>query len=152
MPGPNPTTSIYNASVVKINNAAMYTIAWRVFILKIIFLRYKNALAYCNADAVAVNEKSCRIGSWKKILRCSRDWPKGLFTRTMNFFVLRRRTTSYNTDKINPICVGRCRTTTVRLLLLLLLLLWTPSLRSRLVTVRPLLMGPSPWVLSWEED
>jgi hypothetical protein len=32
--------------------------------------------------------------------------------------------------------------------LLLLLLLWTPSLRSRLVSVRPHRVGPSPWVLS----
>jgi hypothetical protein len=36
------------------------------------------------------------------------------------------------------------------LLLLLLLLSWTPSLRSRLAMVRPHVVGPSPWVLSWE--
>jgi hypothetical protein len=32
-------------------------IAWHVFRLKIIFLRFKNSLAYYNAGVVSVNEK-----------------------------------------------------------------------------------------------
>jgi hypothetical protein len=40
--------------------------AWRVFRVKIIFLRFKDALAYCNASVVrSCKFKSRRIGSWK---------------------------------------------------------------------------------------
>jgi hypothetical protein len=53
-PGPNPTTLIYNARVVKIYNATNSLVCFRV---KIIFLRNINALAYYNDGVVAVNSK-----------------------------------------------------------------------------------------------
>jgi hypothetical protein len=53
-PGANPTIASYNASVVKIYSAVNSMARFR---LKIIFLRFKNSLAYYNAGVVAVNEK-----------------------------------------------------------------------------------------------
>jgi hypothetical protein len=53
-PGANPTIASYSASVVKFT---ALLIAWRVVRLKIIFLRFKNSLAYYNAGVVAVNFK-----------------------------------------------------------------------------------------------
>jgi hypothetical protein len=53
-PGANPTTSGYNASEKKMPAQIK---AWRVFITKTIVLWRKNALAYFNAGAVAVNLK-----------------------------------------------------------------------------------------------
>jgi hypothetical protein len=53
-PGPSPTTKIYNAGVVKIYNASNSLGRFRV---KIIFLRYKNAVAYYNPGVVVVNSK-----------------------------------------------------------------------------------------------
>jgi hypothetical protein len=53
-PGASPTITSYNASVVKIYNATNSIARFRI---KIIFLRCKNALAYCNAGVVAVNSK-----------------------------------------------------------------------------------------------
>jgi hypothetical protein len=52
--GANLTTLSYNAIVEKIYTAAK---RWRVFAMKIIFLRRKNAPAYYNAAVVAVNSK-----------------------------------------------------------------------------------------------
>jgi hypothetical protein len=53
-PGPNPTASIYNASVEKFTTQL---IAWHIFRVKIIFLQNKNVLAFYNAGVVAVNSK-----------------------------------------------------------------------------------------------
>jgi hypothetical protein len=52
--GPNPTTSIYNASVVKIYNSSNSLARFRV---KNIFLLHKNAMAYYTAGVVVVNSK-----------------------------------------------------------------------------------------------
>jgi hypothetical protein len=49
----NPTTLSYCDSIAKITKL----IAWRVFIIKNIFLCCKNTLAYYNTDVVAVNSK-----------------------------------------------------------------------------------------------
>jgi hypothetical protein len=51
-PGANPTIASYNANVVKIYSAVNSMAHFR---LKIIFLRFKNSLAYYNAGLIAVN-------------------------------------------------------------------------------------------------
>jgi energy-converting hydrogenase Eha subunit E len=53
--GPNPSTSIYKTSVVKIYNTTNSMA--RFFRVKIIFLPYKNVLAHYNAGVVALNSK-----------------------------------------------------------------------------------------------
>jgi hypothetical protein len=55
--GANPTMASYNASVAKIYNATNSMARFRI---KIILLRFKNALAYYNAGTF----KTRRIGSW----------------------------------------------------------------------------------------
>jgi hypothetical protein len=53
--GPNPTTLIYNASGVKIYNATNSLACF--YMVKIIFLRYVNAIANYNAGVVGVNSQ-----------------------------------------------------------------------------------------------
>jgi hypothetical protein len=53
-PGATPTITSYNASAVKIYSA---TERLEHLLIKVIFLRCKNALAYYNAGVVAVNSK-----------------------------------------------------------------------------------------------
>jgi hypothetical protein len=63
----NPKTAVYNASAVKTYNATNSLARFRV---KIIFLRYKNALAYYNAGVVISSWFSVRGLSWGQFSSC----------------------------------------------------------------------------------